>query len=673
MKKIFAQLFLYLAFVCTIQAQSLGNTSYWKIFDSNSIIWDVKSETHLPHGDNIEMSGLKISFIVNYNVDKEKNLTIDRKIIWPMLRRNIGKDEPQENQFRAYLVRYYVDSILPKIEVNGKEVLLNKVDSIKIDGTISFIRHMPNGLRITRILFPSRDKELAVEKWVLENTSKDPISIVVKPIKTVEEITGYYGKYVIESRSDKIKKANLNFGKSLSLGIYFTARKDTAPEFELNAKKELASREAYLELIRNNLVLETPDKEMNLAFLFAKTRTAESVFKTKIGLVHSPGGNQYYGGIWANDQIEYSAPFLPLLGYQTVNEAEINALRIFDESRTSDFSPIYSSHEMEGDITCCGKDRGDAAMLAYGSSRFLMELGDKKIAEYYWHSIEWYLEYCYRKTTKDGVISSASDELEGRLGSTSTANLSTSCITYGALNAAADLGLSLKKNGQLIETYRIRAEELRLSIEKYFGRIVDGINAYRYYDGSTGFRNWECMPLVVDINERKDGVIKALYTKLWMPEGILTQSGDSTFWDHGTEYSLMGTFKCGEPDTAFKYLKIYTSNRLLGSHVPYAIEAWPEGGEAHLAAESALYGRIFTEGVFGITPTGLNSFLCKPSMPKDWNNITLKKIHAFNRVFDLDVIRIDEKYIIQVLKEGKKINEQVVPEGESAKIIFGNN
>jgi hypothetical protein len=673
MKNIFAVLLLSLIFAFIAHAQSLPETLYWKILDSNTILWDVKSENNLPHGDNIEMSGLKISIIINYNIDKDKNLTINRKIIWPMLRRYLEKDEPEWYKFRAYLVRYYDDSFLPKIEVNGKEVLLNKVDSIKIDGTISFIHNLPNGLRVTRILFPSCDKEVAVEKWSFENKSKDPVCISVKPVKTVEETVGYYGKYVIENRSDEINNTKLNFGKSLSVGIYFTARKDSTPEFKLNAQKELASRKAYLKLIRNNLVLETPDKELNLAFLFAKTRTAESVFKTKVGLVHSPGGNQYYAGIWANDQIEYAAPFLPLIGYQTVNEAEINAFRIFDESRTSDYSPIYSSHEMEADLPCCGKDRGDAAMLAYGSSRFLMELGNKKIAEHYWPSIEWYLEYCHRKTTKDGVISSTSDELEGRLGSTSTANLSTSYITYGALNAAADLGQSLKKNVQLIATYRNRALELKQSIEKYFGRTVDGINAYRYFDGSTGFRNWECMPLVVDINERKDGVIKALYTKLWMPEGILTQTGDSTFWDHGTEYSLMGTFKCGEPDTAFKYLKLYTSNRLLGFHVPYAIEAWPEGEEAHLAAESALYGRIFTEGVFGITPAGLNSFICKPSMPKDWNKMKLKKIHAFNLVFDLIVSRVGKKYIIQVLKEGKKIKGQIISEGDFAKFIFTNN
>lgn len=63
---------------------------------------------------------------------------------------------------------------------------------------------------------------------------------------------------------------------------------------------------------------------------------------------------------------------------------------------------------------------------------------------------------------------------------------------------------------------------------------------------------------------------------------------------------------------ATDYLRFYSSQRLLGEHVPYAIEAWPEGNQRHLSAESGLYCRIITEGMFGIRPTGLNSFVLLP-------------------------------------------------------------
>ena len=61
-------------------------------------------------------------------------------------------------------------------------------------------------------------------------------------------------------------------------------------------------------------------------------------------------------------------------------------------------------------------------------------------------------------------------------------------------------------------------------------------------------------------------------------------------------------------DIATEKLKYYSARRLLGDHVPYAIEAWPEGSQRHLSAESGLYCRIITEGLFGMKPTGFRSF-----------------------------------------------------------------
>ncbi|MEM9052276.1 MAG: hypothetical protein AAGC47_09515, partial [Bacteroidota bacterium] len=56
---------------------------------------------------------------------------------------------------------------------------------------------------------------------------------------------------------------------------------------------------------------------------------SESIFESKLGLVHSPGGGRYYCGFWANDQAEYVGPFFPYLGYDLTNEATINMYRQF--------------------------------------------------------------------------------------------------------------------------------------------------------------------------------------------------------------------------------------------------------------------------------------------------------------------------------------------------------
>jgi len=95
-----------------------------------------------------------------------------------------------------------------------------------------------------------------------------------------------------------------------------------------------------------------------------------------------------------------------------------------------DYKPIPSSIIAEGtDIWNGAGDRGDAAMIAYGAARYALARGDKQEAENLWSLIEWCLEYCHRKLNKEGVVTSDSDELEGRFPA-GKANL---CTSYALL------------------------------------------------------------------------------------------------------------------------------------------------------------------------------------------------------------------------------------------------
>ena len=114
----------------------------------------------------------------------------------------------------------------------------------------------------------------------------------------------------------------------------------------------------------------------------------------------------------------------------------------------------------------------------------------------------------------------------------------------------------------------------------------------------------------------------------------------------------------GETEKALNFLKKYSHTRLLGNHVPYAIEAWPEGSQRHLAAESSLYARIYTEGLFGIRPTGLKAFTVTPRLPKEWNQMELKNICIGNTLFDLKVERQGSKLKVQMSKNGKVVATQ---------------
>src|SRR5207247_85102 len=156
--------------------------------------------------------------------------------------------------------------------------------------------------------------------------------------------------------------------------------------------------------------------------------------------------------------------------------------------------------------------------------------------------------------------------------------------------------------------------------------------------GNDKLRSWICIPLVMGINERKEQTINALLSeRLWTKNGLLTESGSSTFWDRSTLYAFRGLFKAGATDTCLSYFSYYSSKRLLGEHVPYAIEAWPEGNQRQLSAESGLYCRAVTEGLFGFYPVAFNEVIICPRLPEGWKEMSLNRFNVCNTLVDINV------------------------------------
>ena len=167
------------------------------------------------------------------------------------------------------------------------------------------------------------------------------------------------------------------------------------------------------------------------------------------------------------------------------------------------------------------------------------------------------------------------------------------------------------------------------------------------------------------------GTTDALFSpRLWTKDGLATEAGKPDFWDRSTLYALRGVFAAGDTARAMQRLTAYTRRRLLGEHVPYAVEAYPEGGQAHLSAESALYCRIFVEGMFGIRPTALDAFTTTPRLPEGWDRMALRKVHAFGQVFDLEVVRTGDNLEVRVLPVAGGLIVRSVPAGGSASIAF---
>lgn len=110
---------------------------------------------------------------------------------------------------------------------------------------------------------------------------------------------------------------------------------------------------------------------------------------------------------------------------------------------------------------------------------------------------------------------------------------------------------------------------------------------------------------------------------------------NETTWDRSLLFALRGVFLANKAETGIKETVNYCRNRLLGSHCPYPFEAFPEGNRAHLAAESLLFARIITEGLFGLRAVGLKKLRIKPQISEACNKISLENIKLFSECFDI--------------------------------------
>lgn len=626
------------------------NFIHWSLADDGGISRKVK--TGESFSDHIEMSGKQISEIVTYGVQNGGLLVLNKHLVFPMLRF-------RPNKTRSHLFREFDGKFDPEIRVNGMK-LQEKPERFHHKGVITIESRTQTPVTVTRVLFPSVDKAAAIEIYKLKNTASASLEILIQHETTEERTdpaTGIYGEYTVRIEATQKGSFVLNPGEEFQFAMICSARRSNVDPYFWSPSWELAKRKKMIDELMENLVLETPNDTINRAFAFAKIRAAESIYDTKGGLMHGPGGGTYYAAIWANDQAEYINPFFPFLGNINGNESAINSFRHFARFMNPEYKPIPSSIISEGVSTWHGaKDRGDMAMIAYGASRFALAYGDRNIAGELWPLIEWSLEYLNRLKSNKGVIFSDSDELENRF-ENGDYNLATNSLAYGGLVAASRLASGLNKP-EAAEIYGQRAANLRTAIEKYFGANVQGFDTYQYYQGNTKLRAWICYPLNVGIFDRKEETMKALFSDyLWTRDGILTESGTETFWDRSTLHAFKGLFAAAATDQTMKYFNYFSAKRLLGDHVPYPVEAWPEGNQRHLSAESGLYCRVVAEGLFGIEPLGFKSFLLKPYLPTGWNYMKLKNIKAFQSDFDVEAYRNGNTIRVLVFQKGRKLFE----------------
>ena len=481
----------------------------WTISDNGGIDWTVGNQDS--HSDHIEMSGKQISVVLRYGVTKEGCFIINKSLVFPLLR-------TIPNDTHASLMRRTDWNLLDRVTVNGCSLQNEKVEHLFLRGMLivkSAFATTTGKVEVMRTYFPSTEKPALIEKYEIKNLDTDDIKIKIpesESVITTDVGKGVDGSYKIKMQANKTGSYKLPVGKSIVFYASIAGYKEGQSDLNINGEDELNKRIKFIDYLTDNLVLETPNKIINRMFAFSKIRSCESIYETKNGPMHGPGGESYYAAIWANDQAEYINPYFPFIGYKYGNLSAFNSYRLFAKYMNEDWSPMPSSIIAEGTNIWNGAgDRGDAAMIAYGAARYALAYGNKKEALALWPLIKWCLEYCYRQLNDQGVVASDSDELEGRFPA-GKANLCTSSLYYDALLSAAYLNKSLNGSPKLSGLYRKQAIALRENIENYFGGNVEGFDTYKYYEGNEVLRSWICMPLTVGIKDRALETIKALFS-----------------------------------------------------------------------------------------------------------------------------------------------------------------
>src|SRR5579871_656253 len=200
----------------TTQQTMQPSSGRWAL-DKKGIVWNVAQDDRLPHADHIEMSGRKVSLIVHYHVDKQGCLSLEREVIWPMLRH-------RKDDVRGYLRRTYGDEVLPRFLVNDEPLELGPLACINFDGVLTFEYRPVRALTIHRTLFPSPVASLVIEHWEVRYRGRQPIRLALQTYYRGELDNGVYGRYALSVHTNRSSETVLSVNDYAHFDTTFKAR-----------------------------------------------------------------------------------------------------------------------------------------------------------------------------------------------------------------------------------------------------------------------------------------------------------------------------------------------------------------------------------------------------------------------------------------------------------------
>jgi hypothetical protein len=556
------------------------------------------------------------------------------------------------------------DDLIPGIMIDGAPLDNLLPATAGFDGILTLTYPEIRGMVATRAIYPSMTKALVLDEWQLHNAGNKPVTVAVEAGR-IEQREGENVLMIWQAQG--VVTTTVAPGAALRFHVGIHARLADGQDLSVDVAAERAARQAVVDAAWNGPGrLETPDRDLDIAYALQKIHVLETPIETHKGVITHNGSLTYSPGIWANDPVEYSSPLFPFFGDPELNKASMNMYRIWlDHCREHGIDPFPGSFEHAA-LRLTQRWRGDDAMVLYGLAKFLLFQGDRAAAEEMWPLIEFSAESVKLNTRPDGIVASKTDEMEGRY-PTGDANLSTSALAYGGYRLAANLARSLNKPEAA--EFDQRADHLRKAIELFFGAEVEGFRTYRYYKENTVLRGWILLPPAMGITERQDATLDAMVSdKLWpnrMQGGDILAASDrpETEWGRETYYALRVLFKAGRTEEALDLTRRVVKAQIFGARGPY-----PDEDAIDMLCPGSLYPRVFTEGLFGIVPTGLDSFELTPWLPKDWPRMALRDVRAFGKPWDIVVEKVGDLQKVTITSKGRTVLSETGPAGKTHRV-----
>ncbi|MBO5958939.1 MAG: hypothetical protein J6Q65_02335, partial [Lentisphaeria bacterium] len=313
---------------------------YWQIMDGGkSIRWTVDAST-VPHSDHVETAGKETALVIYYGVDRNGAYTQELHCIFPMFRLipnnthaslqvnwkdcrgNVANDEAKNPAASGVTP----SGELPYFEAS-ETVLTEYPESFDFTGimTVRSRTDIP-GLSVVREIFPADDAPACFVRFTFRNESGE--TVYLRTVNNHGEVLsrGARGVYLVDC---DVADENLEIAPGCECRTVLVIQARTADDEKriFDPENELAGRAGRIAELTAPVELETGITELDTAFRFCKLRTGESIFRTRGGVMHAPGGESYYAATWCNDQVEYAGPWFAWTGDALALEASYNAYR----------------------------------------------------------------------------------------------------------------------------------------------------------------------------------------------------------------------------------------------------------------------------------------------------------------------------------------------------------